>query len=491
MAGSRTLKLSILADIDDLKKKLGQGTTEVQSFGDKVGDFGKKAGLAFAAAGAAAAAYAGKLLVDGVKAAVEDEKAQLALATSLRNVTNATDAQIAATEAYITKTSLAKGVTDDQLRPSLDRLLRSTGDVTKAQELQTLALDVAAGSGRSLESVSAALARAYDGNTSSLSRLGVGLSAAELKTMSFDQIAKTLAVTFENQASVQADTFSGKLDRLKIAFDEGKETVGSFVLDAITPMVDFVVNKAVPGITSLAENIGENLKPLFKDLSDFFVEFLIPNFKSFWNFVNTVLIPGITKTVKPVLEALREAFSKIATTLKNNEENLKPLLALFKTVATFVAEKLAPAIGTILGKALNVVGSAVSTLITGFSKLVGLISSVVSTIRTMIDLVKNNPIVQGIGGVISSVFGGGKAVGGSVTGNTSYLVGERGPELFVPNSSGRIIPNNAMGGNTININVSGALDPIAVARSINEILGREATLSGSFNNLGISRVVAV
>ena len=103
LGGSRTLKLSILADIDNLKKNLTAGSGEVEGFGSKLGDFGKKAGLAFAAAGAAAAAYAGKLLSDGVKSAIEDEAAQAKLATTLKNVTGATNAQIAATEAYITK----------------------------------------------------------------------------------------------------------------------------------------------------------------------------------------------------------------------------------------------------------------------------------------------------------------------------------------------------------------------------------------------------
>ena len=84
MAGqSRTLKLSILADVDQLKKSLNTGSNEVESFGSKIGDFGKKAGLAFAAAGVAAAAYAGKLLIDGVKSAIADEAAQAALATIL------------------------------------------------------------------------------------------------------------------------------------------------------------------------------------------------------------------------------------------------------------------------------------------------------------------------------------------------------------------------------------------------------------------------
>ena len=168
MAGSRTLKLSILADVDDLKKKLNQGESEVSSFGDKVGEFGKKAGLAFAAATAAAAAYAGKLLVEGVKSAIEDEKAQAKLATTLENVTGATNDQISAVEKQISKLSLAYGVTDDELRPSFEKLVRATEDVTKAQKLQTLALDIAAGSGKSLDQVSQALARAYDGNTAAL-----------------------------------------------------------------------------------------------------------------------------------------------------------------------------------------------------------------------------------------------------------------------------------------------------------------------------------
>jgi len=85
------------------------------------------------------------------------------------------------------------------------------------------------------------------------------------------------------------------------------------------------------------------------------------------------------------------------------------------------------------------------------------------------NLIKNNPIVSGISGAISSVFGGGKAAGGMVAGGTPYVVGEKGAELFVPQTSGTIIPNNRLGGgnNTvINLNVSGAIDPEGTARTI-------------------------
>lgn len=486
MAGSRTLKLSILADVDDLRSKLGSGAKEVQTFGDKVSDFGKKAGIAFAAAGAAAAAYAGKLLVDGVKSAIEDEKAQASLAKTLSNVTNATDSQIAAVESYITKTSIAKGITDDELRPSFERLARSTNDLQKAQSLQNLALDIAAGSGKSLELVSNALGKAYDGNTGALAKLGVGLSSAELKTMTFDEVTKSLSDTFANQASIQADTFSGKMDRLKIAIDEGKESVGSFVLDAITPMVDFFVNRIAPAIQTLSDDIGTKLQPVFESISTFFVDVLIPAFQNWWAFLTDTLIPGITKTLKPIIQGLGNAFTSIANAIKNNEDNLRPLFDLFKSVASFVVGTLAPAFGKVLGGALTVIGKLVSGLITGFAKVVGFIDNVVDSIQRLIDIVKSNPLIAGIGNLISNTFGGGRAAGGPVNTGTSYVVGENGPELFVPRTAGRIIPNGG-NGSTINITVNGAIDPSSTARQIADLLKSEASTAGTFSGLGVSR----
>ena len=475
MAGSRTLKLSILADVADLRKGLQDSSTEVEGFGAKLGNFGKVAGAAFAAAGAAAAAYAGKLLIDGVKAAIEDEAAQAKLATALQNTTKANNDQIAAVEKYITKTALATGVTDDQLRPSFERLARATGDVEKAQNLQTLALDVAAGSGKSLESVSVLLAKAYEGNAGALAKLNLGVDAATLKTMSFDEATALLSETFGGQASVQADTFEGKMTRLGVAFDEAKETVGSYVLDAITPLVTNFVDKVIPAISDASDEIGKNLSPIISDLTVFFKDNLIPILKEFWKFLTEVIVPGITKTVTPVFKGLLSAYQSIAKSIKDNEDNLKPLFDLYKSIASFVAKTLAPALGKILGAALKVVGNLIAGLIGGFSKLVGFIDDVVSGIKEIIELVKENPLVKGISKVIDKVFGGGKADGGAVKAGTAYMVGERGKELFVPQTDGRIIPNDrlGMGGgvvNNISINVSGALDREGVARQIVDLL---------------------
>lgn len=457
MAGNRTLKLSILADVDNLRKGLNQADNDVQGFGGKIEKFGKIAGAAFLAAGAAAVAYAGKLAVDGVKAAIEDEAAQLRLATSLKNVTGATDATVAATEDYITKTSLATGVTDDELRPSLDRLVRATKDVAEAQKLQNLALDVAAGTGKDLGAVSEALGKAYDGNFGALKKLGVSIDESIIKSKDFDAATRVLATTFKDQANLQADTFDGKIRRLNVAFAEGKETVGAFILDAVTPLIEIVVEKVIPAISDFSSNIGDNLSPVF---SNFF---------------------GIVKAIAiPIIEGLKSAFDQVSNAVKDNKEGLADAGALFEDIFAFIKNYLAPVIGTVLKVALQAVGGVLAGLVSGFSRLASFISDVVDRIKDLVKLVKENPLVRGIGSVIDNVFGGGRAAGGPVSAGTTYLVGERGPELFTPGSSGNIIPNGAGGaGTTINLTVNGAIDPEGTARTIVDVLNRATARGGS------------
>lgn len=469
--GSRTLKLAILGDIDNLKKSLDQGTQEVSTFGDKITKFGKIASAAFIAAGVAAAAYAGKLLVDGVKSAIEDEAAQAKLATTLRNVTGATDSQIAATESYIQKQQLLFGITDADLRPSFERLTRATGDLKTAQEAQSLAIDIAAGSGKSLEAVSNALGKAYEGNVGALAKLGVGLSAAELKTMDMDAISKTLAETFGGQASIQADTFAGKMARLKQGIDEGKEAVGSYVLDALQPLVTLVVEQVIPNVIAFGETLGTKLQPYIDNIIFVFQTYLIPLFQAWWSFISDVVIPGIIDTFQPILAGLQKAFGYIADAVQKNSDKLAPFFTLLKNIASFILNTLAPIIGDVLGAALTVIGKAISVVIGLFANLVSIINGAVGAIQSLIRIVASNPLVAGIGNVISNVFGGGRAAGGSVMAGTSYLVGEKGPEIFTPSGSGSITPNNKLGGNTtINLNVTGAIDPEGTARSIINVL---------------------
>jgi hypothetical protein len=251
MAGSRTLKLSILAETKDLVAGLNTASKETQSFGDKATEFGKKAALAFAVAGTAALAFA----ADAVKAAAQDALAQEKLAETIRATTNATTAQIAGVEEYITATSIAVGITDDELRPAFSRLVRSTKDTEEAQRLLNLALDLSVAAGKPVETIANALGRAYDGNTTALGRLGLGLDQNLLKSKDNEAIIKSLETTYGNFAEGAAETAAVKFERIRIATDEAKESIGAALLPIVQELSDYVLTTVVPNLESFINGL--------------------------------------------------------------------------------------------------------------------------------------------------------------------------------------------------------------------------------------------
>lgn len=255
MAEIRSLKLALLADTKDFIQGLDKADKETRTFSNKLDDALQKGAAAFLAVGAAAGAMAIKIGIDAVKAAVEDEKAQKSLAITLKNTTKATDAQVKAVEDYIDKTARASGIADDVLRPSLDRLLRSTSDITKAQKLQTLALDISAGTGKDLATVTEALGKAYDGNLGALKRIGVPLDENIIKTKDFDAATKALSETFAGQADAAAETFAGRMARIKIAIDEAKEQLGQALLPLLERFARFATEQLAPALQGLVDGL--------------------------------------------------------------------------------------------------------------------------------------------------------------------------------------------------------------------------------------------
>jgi len=335
MAGSRTLKLSILADIDNLKKNLGQADNEIQGFGGKLEKFGKAAAAAFAVAAAAAVAYAGKLAIDGVKAAIEDEAAQARLANALKNTTNATNDQIASVEKQIGKMSLAFGIADDELRPAYQRLATATGSLTKATDTLQLALDISAATGKSVEAVSNALGKAYEGNTGALSRLGIGLSSAEIKSLGLEGTMRQLADTFGGAATTQANTLEGQINRLKVGFDEAKESVGAALLPAVTAFVDYITNRLIPMLVEAKDRALEPIKKAFEDnreaiedLWSFTKQYLIPLFE--FALVNAIV--GVGKTVGTIVNIIGTAIDRIKSFVDTAIDAINDLIRLYNKI---------------------------------------------------------------------------------------------------------------------------------------------------------------
>jgi hypothetical protein len=171
-----------------------------------------------------------------VKAAAEDEKAQKQLALALKNVGLGRDA--ASSEDYIQRLQTEFGILDDKLRPAYQTLAVATQNTNEAQRLLNLSLDISAATGKDLASVTGALSRAYLGNNAALSRLGVGISKADLKAGKFEDIISQLEGTFKGAATEAANTFQGSIDKLAVASANASEIIGTGLIDALKGLGD-------------------------------------------------------------------------------------------------------------------------------------------------------------------------------------------------------------------------------------------------------------
>jgi hypothetical protein len=228
---------------------------DINKLGKNFDKFAGKVGKAFGLAAAASAAFAIKVGIDSVKAAIADEKSQALLANSLKNTTGATDAAIAATEAWIDQTQRAFGEVDDNLRPALAKLASVTGSVTDAQALLGLALDVSAGGSVDLDAATNAVTKALQGNYKALKNLGVPITDAMVKSKDLNAVLALTAKTFGGAAATRANTFEFRMKRLAIAFDEAKETLGTALMPVLEELFTVMITKVIPAIqTFLAEN---------------------------------------------------------------------------------------------------------------------------------------------------------------------------------------------------------------------------------------------
>jgi hypothetical protein len=451
-AGSRTLKLSILGDVDNLNKSLKSATADVETFGDKMGKVGKAIGAAFVAAAAAAAAYAVKIGIDGVKAAVADEKAQTQLALALQNATGATQAQIAATENSILQMSLATGVADDALRPALSRLARSTGDITNAQNLLSTALDISTATGKPLEAVANALGRAYEGNTTSLGKLGIGLSAAELKTMSFTDVQNRLTELFGGAASANAETYAGRLARVQVALDEAKETIGTALLPVLGYFIDLINRYALPALTAFGNAFSNKEGGLT-------------------NYITTVgtLIQNV---FSPILEGLIKGFNYVKDAIGDN-------LKTFTEFGGYIANYLAPIIGNVLGAALQTVGKIASGVINIVADVVGAINRVINTAIDGINfLIRAYNSIPFIGGNVSQI--GKLSLSGSSAGTTSGSAAGGGGFTGGGTGGGFSGGGSAGGGSSAGAGVGGSATG---AKSLTDLVGKLTNVSDSLTEL--------
>lgn len=231
MAVDPSVRIDIAAEFTG-KKAFNSADKSANKLGNSATSLGKKLAIAFSTTAVLSFAKA------SIKAFADEDKAIKSLNRTLNNLGFSYSAQTGAVVNYIDTLSKATGVTDDELRPAFETLLRATGSITKSQDLLSLALDISAGTGKDLSSVIGALQKAYLGNNQALSKLGVGLTKAELATGDFESVTAKLGKLFDGQAADAADSYAGQINKLSIAADNAKEIIGKSLVDAISMLGD-------------------------------------------------------------------------------------------------------------------------------------------------------------------------------------------------------------------------------------------------------------
>jgi predicted nucleic acid-binding Zn-ribbon protein len=284
------------------KKAFKQAETSTEKLSKGVKNLARNLGLAFGTA--AVVNYAKK----SVRAAADDQKAQTQLALALKNVGLERDA--ASTEQYINRLETEFGVLDDLLRPAYQKLAVATKSSAESQRLLNLSLDIAASTGKDVNAVATALSRAYLGTNTALTRLGVGLTKADLKTKSFEEITNQLADTFSGSASAAAQTFSGQLAILSVGAANASEIIGTGLIDALTEL----------GENTSAADLANNMK-----LTATYIADVIRGVGTLGGKLNEIPIigdlnVGMIPILGSYLELLREAGK--TTTIRNPNEHM-------------------------------------------------------------------------------------------------------------------------------------------------------------------------
>jgi TP901 family phage tail tape measure protein len=270
---------------------------------------------------------------------------------------------------------------------------------------------------------------------------------------------------------------------------DGLET---HVLPVLRAVADFIVNNVGPALSDMGGFFTEvimpavrdmvgfwkaNVLPVFETLWDIIKNDLLPIFRTFADFVMNTVVPAFKNALEPALDGLNRGLEKVRDAIRDNKDGFEGFFSSVEPLFNWIRDTGAPIIGTILGGAFSVLGSIIGTVIDVLSTVFGWIGKVIDRISDFMSAVAESALGRGISNIVDAVTG--RQYGGLVTPNRPFLVGEQGPEMFVPMGAGRIMPEVPMmipefsapergGGDAptyVTINVSGA-DPQAVVEAL-------------------------
>jgi hypothetical protein len=413
----------------------------------------------------AAVAGLGAALFDATKGAMEDAAAQEILTKSLKNNTAATDAQIAANEDWISTQGKLLGVTDDDLRPALAKLARQTGSLEKAQQGASLAMDIAAATGKPLSVVTDALAKGYAGNTTALAKLDPKLRDLVKGGLDAEGAMSVLADTFGGSATTKANTAEGQFQRLSVSLAETKETIGAALLP--------IIEKVLPFLAQMGDWASNNTTAFL------IIAGVIGGIAAAIVLVNAAM--AIWTTVTTVFTGVMAAFNAVMA--------MNPIVLIVIGIglliaALVIAYKKFEGFRNVVDTVFRFITGAVSGSLDLIKGYFSIVLGFYKTIFNGIASAWNNTVgkisfkapswVPGFGGKGFSVPNIPMlAQGGIVTSPTLAMIGEAGPEAVVPLS--RAGEFGMGGGNNVTIHVNGG-DPQSVVDALRTYMFRNGSV---------------
>ena len=465
MADTRTLKLSLLADLTDFNKGLEGAQSKIKKFGKSVDQAFKKSAVLAGAVGAAAF----KFVQAGEAAATADARI-LNIADSMGLFGEQTQMVADRLVDLAKKTALNTGVDQNAIKATQAKLLTfkelavTADTMGGAFDRATMAaIDMAAAGFGEAESNAVQLGKALNDpikGITALTRSGITFTEQEkelIKTLV--ESGKTLEAQdmilkdIETQVGGTAEATANASDKMRVGFKLVSEEIGTALLPIFEDLVKFLTENVIPRMQGFAQWAGKNTETL-KILG-----------------IGLVAIVATLGTLSLIIKAVTIAITTFNAIVK-------------------IATVLQAAFNLVL--ALNPIGLvvlAVAALAAGFviaykkiEPFRDLIDSIIQRIRDLGNAIRNSPVSKAIGSIVNAVTEG-RAVGGSVSAGQAVRVGELGSEVFIPGTSGKVVPNNQLGNTTI-INLNGIIDGESARRSIEKLLQDSARRTGAVNFVG-------
>jgi hypothetical protein len=479
------LRVDIVSDA----KGVGRGVDDATSRFGKLGSAARTAGRVAGAGLALAGVAAGKFALDSIKSASNVQQAFGALDTVYgksadkvkRWAEGAADSVGLASSEYANLASLVGA----QLQGMGVETDKSAG---KTKDLIKMGADLAATYGGSVSEAVGAVSSLLKGEADPIERYGVSIKAADVSARLAAQGLGELTGKAEKQARAQAtlelltkqttkaqgafsresNTLAGQQERLRAKFENIKATVGQKLLPVVTRLTTWASEKALPGLSKLGSYLAARLGPAFKIVGSFISDRAIPAIRDIYTWFVTKLAPGIKRAVSPILAGLVKAFGSVRDSIDRNRPAIDKILSAFRTVAEFIANRVAPVVGKIAGKAFETLGKVIGTTVDVISTLVDWISRAIDGVERLIGWISRIDIPD------IDIPGFGRTVAGGtvpMTSTTGTLDGTKAGAYGVTPT-------------VVNIEVKGALDPVAVAKQIREILRDDVSRRGGRISLG-------